>query len=89
MALDRARCNDLTQSNSTGGVDSVLASRHGVLHRPAVMLYHTCHIITVPSSTTRAIVAAVLLELSGCAATITVVFPTTLAGSSPQVVSGV
>jgi hypothetical protein len=39
------------------------------------MLYHTCHISTVPPSTTRAIVAAVLLELSGCAATITVEFP--------------
>ena len=39
------------------------------------MLYHTCHIIAVPYSTTRAIVAAVLLELSGCAATITVEFP--------------
>ena len=39
------------------------------------MIYDTCHRSTVLPSTTRAIVAAVLLELSGCAATITVEFP--------------
>ena len=39
------------------------------------MIYHTCHGSTVLPSITRATVAAVLLELSCCAATITVEFP--------------
>lgn len=65
----------VTWSNSTGDVDSVFASRHAVLHRPAVMIYHTCHRSTVLASITRVTIAAVLLELSCCAATITVEFP--------------